>query len=240
MATFVLVPGAGGDSWYWHRLTPLLEAAGHEVVAPDLPAGDEQAGLLEYTEVVLAAAKGHTDLVVVGQSLGGFTAPLVVDRLVADPLVTDPLVTDRLPVELLVLLNAMIPNPGERAGDWWGNTGMSQARSELAAAQGRSDEFDLMNDFFHDVPAEVVEATMARGEPQQSDKPMTDSWPLAAWPDVPTKVLTGRDDRFFPLAFQQRVARERLNLTVDQIPGGHLAALSRPKELAEQLLSFLN
>jgi pimeloyl-ACP methyl ester carboxylesterase len=53
-------------------------------------------------------------------------------------------------------------------------------------------------------------------------------------------VLTGRDDRFFPLAFQQRVARERLNLTVDQIPGGHLAALSRPKELAEQLLSFLN
>ena len=229
MAAFVLIPGAGGESWYWHRLTPLLEAAGHEVVAPDLPAGDEQAGLLEYTEVVLAAAKGHTDLVVVGQSLGGFTASLVADRLVAD----------RVPVRLLVLLNAMIPKPGERAADWWGNTGMSQARSELAAAQGRSDEFDLMNDFFHDVPAGVVEAAMARPEAQQSDGPMTDPWPLAAWPDVPTKVLTGRDDRFFPLAFQQRVARERLNLTVDQIPGGHLASLSRPQELAEQLLGYL-
>ena len=32
MATFVLIPGAGGDPWEWHRLAPELEALGHEVV----------------------------------------------------------------------------------------------------------------------------------------------------------------------------------------------------------------
>jgi pimeloyl-ACP methyl ester carboxylesterase len=49
-------------------------------------------------------------------------------------------------------------------------------------------------------------------------------------------VLAGRDDRFFPLEFQRRVARERLGLDVEVVPGGHLAALARPVELVEHLL----
>ena len=63
--------------------------------------------------------------------------------------------------------------------------------------------------------------------------------PLDRWPDVPTRVLTGRDDRFFPLEFQRRVAAERLGLAVDEVPGGHLVALSRPAELADRLVAYL-
>ena len=33
MTTFVLVPGAGGQAWYWHRVVERLEAQGHEAVA---------------------------------------------------------------------------------------------------------------------------------------------------------------------------------------------------------------
>ena len=33
MATFVLVPGAGGLGWYWHRVAERLAARGHEAVA---------------------------------------------------------------------------------------------------------------------------------------------------------------------------------------------------------------
>ena len=29
MSAYVLIPGAGGDAWYWHRVVPLLQAAGH-------------------------------------------------------------------------------------------------------------------------------------------------------------------------------------------------------------------
>jgi len=64
---------------------------------------------------------------------------------------------------------------------------------------------------------------------------MSQPFPLAAWPDVPTRVIAGRDDRLFPVEFQRRVARERLAIEADEIPGGHMLALSRPHELVEQL-----
>jgi hypothetical protein len=39
----------------------------------------------------------------------------------------------------------------------------------------------------------------------------------------------------FPAAFQRRVAQERLGITPDVIPGGHMVALSNPEGLADQL-----
>ena len=57
----------------------------------------------------------------------------------------------------------------------------------------------------------------------------------AVMPDVPTRVLSGRDDRMFPAAFQRRVARERLGIDADEIAGGHMVALANPKGLAERL-----
>jgi pimeloyl-ACP methyl ester carboxylesterase len=60
-----------------------------------------------------------------------------------------------------------------------------------------------------------------------------------AWPNLPIHVIAGRDDRFFPLEFQRRVARERLGLSIEELPGGHLIALSRPEELSRRLLSYV-
>jgi hypothetical protein len=50
--------------------------------------------------------------------------------------------------------------------------------------------------------------------------------------------LGGRDDRFFPVEFQRRVVRERLGISPDEMAGGHLVALSRPKELADRLKAY--
>jgi pimeloyl-ACP methyl ester carboxylesterase len=225
MATYVLIHGAASDSWYWHLVAPVLESWGHDVVAPDLPCDDDRAGLAEYTDVVVAAIGERTDLVVVAQSLGGFTAPLVCDRV---------------PVDLLVLVAAMVPAPGEPPGEWWANTGFEQARRDDAVLHGRpvDAEFDVREEFFHDVPADVTDAAMAHGEKAQSGTPMEAPWPLDAWPDVPTRFLLCRDDRFFPAAFQRRVVRERLGFEPDEMDGGHLPALSRPAELAERLEAY--
>ena len=57
-----------------------------------------------------------------------------------------------------------------------------------------------------------------------------------AWPSVPIRVVAGADDRFFPAGFQQTVARDRLALEADVLPGGHLIALSQPVALATYLL----
>jgi len=141
-------------------------------------------------------------------------------------------------VEGIVLLNAMVPKSGESGGEWWGATGQEAARAAYAERQGRTaDTFDPLVDFLHDVPPHVVDEAMA-GEIVQSDTPFEKPWPLAAWPDVPTRFLQGREDRFFPLEFQRRVVAERLpGVEVEELPGGHLLALSRPVELAEALLS---
>jgi pimeloyl-ACP methyl ester carboxylesterase len=68
--------------------------------------------------------------------------------------------------------------------------------------------------------------------------PMTEPWPLDAWPDVPTRVLVGRDDRLFPADFQRRVARERLGIEADEIGGGHLLALSQPELVVERFEAY--
>lgn len=57
-----------------------------------------------------------------------------------------------------------------------------------------------------------------------------------AWPSVPIRVVAGADDRFFPVAFQQKLAHERLGIEADVLPGGHLIALSQPAALADYLL----
>lgn len=86
MSTFVLVPGAGGAAWYWNRVIPLLQRAGHEAVAVDLPGDDENAGLLEYARLVVAAIGESDDVVLVAQSLGGFTAPWCALKLPSESL----------------------------------------------------------------------------------------------------------------------------------------------------------
>lgn len=190
----------------------------------DLPAADDTAGLVEYADAVVRAAGDRSGIILVAQSMAGLHAPLACERL---------------PVKLLVLLNAMTPMPGETGGDWGAHTGQAAAAAAAAVRDGRAPGFDPIGTFFHDVPRDVTAAALGQGEPRQSDRPFADPWPLAAWPTVPTRFLQGRDDRLFPLEFQRRIVAERLGVPIDEMPGGHLVALSRPVELADRLDAYL-
>lgn len=225
MATYVLIPGAGSTSWYWHLVAPLLEDRGHEVIAVDLPSDDDSAGLAEYVETVVDAIgdPAGRDLVLVAQSMGGFTAPLVADRL---------------PVRLIVLVAAMVPAPGESPGDWWSATGQQEAFVEDARRHGRDETgSDVEEMFLHDVPADVA-AAGADHVHDQSGTPFEKPWPGTAWPDVPTRFLLCREDRFFPADFQRRIVEERLGIVPDEMPGGHLPALHSPADLATRLHTY--
>ncbi|MEP7022866.1 MAG: alpha/beta hydrolase family protein [Actinomycetota bacterium] len=220
MGTFALVPGAGGAAWYWHRVTPLLQDAGHEVIAVDLPADDESAGLPEYARLAAAAIGRRDDVVLVAQSFGGFTAPLVAGLV---------------PLRALVFVNAMIPVPGESADDWGDATGSAGAGTAAAEAGGYSTEFDQDVYMLHDVRADVA----AAGEPYQRPEAAVafrSACDFSAWPAIPVRVVAGAEDRVFPAGFQQQVARDRLGVEADVLPGGHLIALSQPATLARYLL----
>jgi len=209
MATFALIHGAGDVGWYWHLVEQELRRRGHEAVAPDLPCEDDSAGLTEYADTVVAAIGARTEVVVVAQSFGGFTAPLVAGQVGA---------------RLMVLVTAMIPAPGEPPEEWVGNTGFGQ----VMRAHGDGDLF------YHDVPRGLAE--QARGRARgQSATPGRDPWPLSAWPDVPTRFVLCTQDRFFPAGFMRRVVTDRLGVVPDEIESGHCVALARPRELADML-----
>jgi pimeloyl-ACP methyl ester carboxylesterase len=214
LKTFVLIHGAGDVGWYWHLVENELRARRHDVVAPDLPCEDDSAGLPEYADAVKEAIGARRDLIVVAQSFGAFTAPLVCERAAVD---------------LLVLVAPTIPAPGEAPADYWTNT-----RYVDEVRESYDDEIAL---FYQDVPPELAAEALKRGRPQ-SEARMHEPSPLKSWPDVPTRVLLCRDDRLFPAPFLRRVAQERLDITPDEIDGGHTPALSRPHELAERLEAY--
>jgi pimeloyl-ACP methyl ester carboxylesterase len=217
MATYAIVHGAGDAGASWDLVAAELRDRGHEVVAPDLPCEDDSAGLSDYVDTVVEAIGPRGDLVVVAHSLGGFTAPLVCERV---------------PVDLLVLVAAMIPSPGETAGGWWSSSGHDEA---WKAQQLEDDSTTAL--FFHDVPPDLAEWALGL-ERDQSGTPMGEPWPLARWPDVPTRYLLCREDRMFPPAWARRHAQERLGISADELEGGHCPYLSRPQQLAERLESY--
>jgi pimeloyl-ACP methyl ester carboxylesterase len=224
MSTFVLIHGAGDVGWYWHLVEAELRARGHDTVAPDLPAGDDSATLTDYADAVVDAVGGRRDLVVVGQSFGGFTAPLVADRLRAG---------------VLVLTAGMIPAPGEAPRDWWSNTGYADAVREQAARDGGlTGNDDPYVCFYHDAPRDLAEQALSHERAHPSEAAMNAPWPLPAWPDVPTRFVLCDQDRFFPAALLRRLVAERLRLVPDEIAAGHCVALSRPKELAGLLAGY--
>ena len=157
------------------------------------------------------AVGDREDVVLVAQSLGGFTAPLVCDRL---------------DVRLIVLVAAMVPRPGESPGDWWSNTGHEFP-----------EPFDPEVVFTHDLTPELAAASFEHVRPQ-SGAPFERPYPFDCWPDVPTRFLLCRDDRFFPADFLRHVVRDRLGIEPDEMSGGHLPALAHPDELVEWLDSY--
>jgi len=205
VATFVLIHGGGGSSWDWHLVAPELRERGHDPVAVDLPSEDASADWSDYVDTVVQAVGDRSDLVVVGHSLGGFTAPLV-------------------PADLLVLLAAMIPAPGERFDDWWENAGYRPSGLDDA--------------FYHDVPAPLAAEARRRARDEKA-RALREPWPLDAWPETPTRYLLCRDDRMFTADWARAHARERLGIGADEMDGGHYAALSRPRELAERLAAYV-
>jgi pimeloyl-ACP methyl ester carboxylesterase len=222
MTTFVLIPGAGGVGAFFHLLVPELERRGHTAVAVDIREDDPALGLPQFADVVEAAIpqRAGADVILVAQSMGAFTAPMVAARR---------------PVRMIVLLNPMTPVPGEILDDWWKTTGQEAARVANDRAAGRSEQFTLETHFLHDVPPAALTGV---GDRDCSATPWAQPCAFEGWGEPPVRAIISRDDRLFPLAFQRRVIAERVGIVPDEVAGGHLSALSNPVGIAERLCAY--
>jgi pimeloyl-ACP methyl ester carboxylesterase len=221
---FILVPGAGGVATpFWRLVSAQLHELGHRALPVDLPGEAPDVGLPEYAALIAEAIESSARPVVVAQSMGGFSAVMACARV---------------PVRWLVLVNAMVPIPGETPGEWWTATGAVDARVAAALAGGYDTEFDVATYFLHDLGTEDAAAVLANPG-DEADVAFGQPCDVEKWPDVPTAAIIGRDDRLFPCEFQRQLLRDRAGVEEPTIiPGGHLLALANPDGLFEALINL--
>jgi pimeloyl-ACP methyl ester carboxylesterase len=226
VATYVLIHGAGDVGWYWHLVEAELQTRGHQTVAPDLPADDDVLTLTDYRDAVVDAVRPvrSQPLIVVGQSFGAFTAPLVAEQLSA---------------AVLVFVAGMVPAVGEAPDDWWDHVGFTAAVGEQAARDGgQTGSDDPFVAFYHDVPRDLAEEALRRERAHPSPAAGASVWPLHEWPEVVVKSVVCAQDHFLPPDLQRRLAHDRLGVVPEEIDSGHCVALSRPTELATLLHGY--
>jgi hypothetical protein len=113
------------------------------------------------------------------------------------------------------------------------NTGQPAARRHNDVMAGRNPRagFDPHTYLLHDLPPDLVQLLNEGPDEEPAESLFGQPFPLSAWPQVTTVVLAGRDDRLFPLAFQRRIARDRLGRPVTVMNRGgiysHLASIHR-------------
>ena len=213
MTTFVLVHGAFRGGWAWDRVAPLLQAAGHQVVAPTL--SETATGLDTWVgEVAAVVPDGTDDTVLVGHSQGG-----VVVREVA--------MRDARRVRHVVYIDAAVPDPGERAVDLGASPPVLPPRETVIPPRPLEPAGDLdavtaawMNERLTSVPFAPSLDPVSAGEP-----------------GVPATYLfcTGT-----PSAYPCGTTRSRLDergIPYRWIEAGHDAPLTRPEAVAELLLA---
>ena len=228
MTIFALVHGAWHGSWYWGKVAPLLQRAGHDVVAPELPSDDGSADFDTYADVMCRALRGCDDVVVVGHSLGGPTATLVAARR---------------PVRHLVYLCAVVPEAGLSLVE----QGLEQVTMEFANGwvnglsepdeQGRTVwvDFEFVRKVFYaDCDEPTVTAAIDHLRPQAA-YPWTLPCSLTEPPSIPCTYVVCAEDRIVAGEWSRRIAH-RIGADIVELPGSHSPLLSRPSAVADVLL----
>lgn len=232
MTTFALVHGGWHGAWCWEHVGPLLRQAGHDVVTMDLPCDVGSATLDDYADVVCSALHGTTDdVILVGHSFAGCTIPLVATRR---------------PVRHLVYLCAVVPLIGRSLMDQvvdepdMANPGYFAALSapDDQNRQVWADHDLARRHLFADCDDATADAAIGRLRPQALH-PMLMPFSLNDFPPTPRTYIVCDADMMLNPSWSKRVARERLDADLVELPGSHSPFLSRPEALADVLLAQL-
>ena len=234
---FVLVHGAWHGAWCWHRVLPLLRAAGAQAHAVTLTGVGERAHLLSsvtgletHVQDVLALIEAEEleHVVLVGHSYGGMVVTGVADVLLAQA-------PERL--ASMVYLDAVVPHSGES----WSST--HSAETIAARLQSAEDSGG-----FAFAPPDAAVFGLEGVDREWVNRRQTPQ-PLAVYrsPLRFDEARLGSVPRLFidcsaPALPTIAVSRERVRETpgwqVQSLATGHDAMVSAPDALAAALLDW--
>jgi pimeloyl-ACP methyl ester carboxylesterase len=240
MATFVLVHGAWHGGWCWQKVVPFLEATGHEVYAPTLTGLAERAselspdvGLDTHIQdiVSLLVDRDLHGVILVGHSYGGMVITGVVDA-----------VPER--IAHLVYFDTFVPRDGESMVGVVPFLGIYLRKQ----AQAHGDGWKVDSHGTYGVTSEPDRSWVLSTVTPQPLKTLEQPLHLKHPAIVSTKPRTHIEcsgSGFFSLmqhiayvAIPRSHPREA-GWRLRQLPTGHDAMITMPRELADVLLEVV-
>lgn len=235
VTTFVLVHGSWHGAWCWHQVVPRLEAAGHDVLAPDLPAHGidqtppETVSFDDYVVRICAAIDDAGEPVtLVGHSMGGHAVTQAAEER-ADV------------IETLVYLCAFLPADGQSLTDLDLSGHDSRVPPGLSVDEDRGvvevDHDTAVSAFYHDCPAEAVALcrSLLRPEPVEP-RTVPVQRTNANYGSVRRVYVECTEDRALPHSFQRELQESTPCDEVRALETSHSPFLSAPEALARVFL----
>ncbi len=244
----VLLHGMFSDASTWHRLSDALSGEFH-LVAPDLPGFGESekpsAGRFPYgipafagTIADLFAGLGLGRAAVVGHGLGGAVALTLAARhseLVSRLVLVDALCYATAPALHRKVFELPVVG-GFVFKQLWGRTAFRTFYRDHVFAPGASVPLHRIDHYY-----ESFNTPAARGSALATLRATADTRTVEAQTPriaAPTLVVWGRQDRLYPAALGQRLARQIRGAGLALMSTGHAPQEEAPDELAEILRRF--
>jgi pimeloyl-ACP methyl ester carboxylesterase len=215
----VLVHGAWADGSSWNKVIPILQNAGHNVIAVQLP----EHSLADDVETVKRAIE-HIGgpAILVGHSYGG--------AVITDAGYNNPNVTG------LVYVAAFAPDEGQSLSNF---VDLAKLPKDLLIFD--SGGFVYINPamfpgaFAHDVdPAEA--AVMAIVQKPINQSVLGEKSGPPAWKQLPTWYQISEGDHMIP-PDAERLFAKQMNTTTLSINSSHASPVSHPEEIAQLILN---
>lgn len=238
MASFVLVHGSWHGGWCFDAVKALLEADGHQVIAPDLPGmgGDEAVlrgvTLQGWADFVadLCRTAAQQPVVLAGHSRGGIVISQAAEAAAGT-------------IDALVYICAMMLPDGMSRADFkqmeGPNPPFDAIITQVHQGAGTVVDGERAGAVFAQLsPPEAVAAAMARvvAEPH---KPR--STPLQLSPEgfgrIPRTYIECTEDQTIPLASQRKMQQLVPGAAVVTLRADHSPYLSCPQDVAAALMA---